>query len=316
MNRIYFSIEFNFRDKDGNPVDMEPNMNTSLQKNNEYAGHCHDFWHAGGHHMVGTESDVATDIECTLDGREDYGLMDRVHISMPSIKETTTVPRQRKLEIWEASDNGYAVVDVTFPPYHNNFLVVGFNSLDEAHREYLTAEFNNNCHFDWKEHADSQGHPFGDKEQIMISEAQLTEEKIKELDQQLIAYAMYYLGNNDNGKLVEDLNDGYPLYTAYNIAQEVADLIPLEKKKYMIDNDDLDPNVVGRAIDEVVNRPKLSKEELLDRYAETTYCSMGHDECEAFITDVIKERLANATATELIKIIKDEGMARILNEEW
>ena len=91
MNRIYFSIEYNFRDKDGNQVDMKPTENSSLQKNNKYAGHDHGFWHDGGNHMEGICTDVASDIECFLDDREDLGLMDRVHISIPDTTRPITV---------------------------------------------------------------------------------------------------------------------------------------------------------------------------------------------------------------------------------
>jgi hypothetical protein len=166
MKRFYTSIEFNFRDEDGNPVDMPANENTSRSGTGcDYAGYDYDYWHADGHHMEGVCFDIARDIECYLTkypDEETFGLMDRIHISC-DIEADTTVEK-RNLQIWNANDGCYAVVDANFPPHHDSFLVVGFNTVKEAMLNYPSA-IQQDKMFDWHKHADVQGHdPFDEKE--------------------------------------------------------------------------------------------------------------------------------------------------------
>jgi hypothetical protein len=85
-----------------------------------------------------------------------------------------------------------------------------------------------------------------------------TSEQLENLDNQIIAYAMYYFGQD--GTLHDDLDDGYPctLYTAYGKAQKIANALPMEWKKYVIENDDLDPNVVWAEVEKIL-KPKEIK---------------------------------------------------------
>jgi len=249
MNRVYFSIEFNFRDKDGNPVDKQANGSNSIGKD-DYAGHDHDFWHGelNLNHAEGVCADVATDIECYLTrypDEETFGLMDRVHISIP---KPSTV--ERKLEIWGGSDDGVAVVDANFPPYHANFLIVGFSTRAEALEDYPNAEIKTDI-YDWDKYSEINDPDYERKEEEQMAD----EFDYDELDQQLIAYAMYYFGKD--GRFDADLDDGYPLYTAYNKAQDVANSISLRTKQNIIMNDDLNPNVVAAAIEDLLGEKEL-----------------------------------------------------------
>jgi hypothetical protein len=242
--RFYTSIEYNFRDKDGKPVNYGPFQQTS--RDCEYAGFDHEFWHGelDLHHSEGVVSEVETDIECYLgeDSDAEFGAMDRVHISRPMTgaekKELgfdKNPIEDRKIEIWGATDGGYAVVNVAYPLYHENFLIVGYESTLDAHEAYPEADIKPMKVFDWLRHKELNDP---------------TEEMLENLDQQIIAYAMYMLGQD--GLITEDLDIGYPLYASYQYATTVAAKFPLREKERIIAEDDLDSDVIYRILKDVL----------------------------------------------------------------
>jgi len=245
--RFYTSIEYNFRQKDGTPVAKEPCQLTS--RDCEYAGFDHEFWHGENneHHAEGVVSDVETDIECFLTKHpeeETFGLMDRVHISRPMTQEEMAeIPSQskidrieeRKIEIWGATDGGYAVVNVAFPLYHENFLIVGFDSSLDAHEAYPEADIRPMKIFDWMRHKELNDP---------------TDEMLADLDQQIVGYAMYMLGQD--GLITEDLDVGYPMYVAFQHATSVAAKIPHKEKARIIAQDDLDSDVIYETLKQVL----------------------------------------------------------------